>query len=304
MEKQKEGESNQDVFPAGSLWDRIRAVTEQALQSGAVQPIKTEPRYCLDRGIQFLIRVVSRLREKPSVDDDHNPFSPCEAALYVGDALDSHVCVLNKYNVVEHHLLIVTRDFQHQETQLFRDDFHAWWRCMREYDSLGFYNSGTLAGASQPHKHMQLVPLPMHQQTDHPGRTIPARFDAVASPRGRIVQLDELPFRHAFVRRDTDDAEDPEQVAEDMHVLYHDMMRFMGIRPPTSADALISTPYNLLVSPHWMFLIPRAAECFQEISLNSLAFLGAFLVQDKTQLEHLLDAGPFTALESVTFPRA
>lgn len=31
--------------------------------------------------------------------------------------------------------------------------------CMRSTDGVGWYNSNTLAGASQPRKHLQLLPL-------------------------------------------------------------------------------------------------------------------------------------------------
>ena len=74
------------------------------------------------------------------------------------------MAILNKFNVVDHHLLIVAREFEDQRALLALRDFEAWWRCMSEYDSLGFYNGGPEAGASQPHKHLQLVPLPLAPQ--------------------------------------------------------------------------------------------------------------------------------------------
>jgi sulfate adenylyltransferase (ADP) / ATP adenylyltransferase len=86
---------------------------------------------------------------------------PYDAALFVADVGAEHVCLLNKFNVVDHHLLIVSRDFVHQDRPLEVADFAVWWRCLNEYDSLGFYNGGARAGASQPHRHLQLVPLPL-----------------------------------------------------------------------------------------------------------------------------------------------
>ena len=32
---------------------------------------------------------------------------------------------------------------------------------MAEFEGLAFYNAGTVAGASQRHKHLQMVPLPL-----------------------------------------------------------------------------------------------------------------------------------------------
>jgi ATP adenylyltransferase len=149
------------LFAPGTLWHRLLATTTDALQSGALEPIETRGSQCEDRGIRFLIRMVVNLRNKPQGDENRNPFLPYERGLYVADASDTHVCLLNKFNVVEHHLLIITRAFEHQEEMLTTADFQALWRCLLEYESLGFYNSGSGAGASQPHKHLQLVPLPL-----------------------------------------------------------------------------------------------------------------------------------------------
>ena len=131
------------------------------LRSRALQPIETATDFVEDRGVQFLVRVISNLRRKLPHNGRKNPFLPYEQDLYVADASPTHVCILNKYNVVDLHLLIITRAFEHQETMLRLADFQALWRCLGEYDSLGFYNSGHLSGASQPHKHLQIVPLPL-----------------------------------------------------------------------------------------------------------------------------------------------
>jgi ATP adenylyltransferase len=71
---------------------------------------------------------------------------------------------LNKFNIIDHHLLIVTRTFKEQETWLTLQDFEAMWACLNEIDGLVFYNGGKTAGASQRHKHLQLVPLPLVEE--------------------------------------------------------------------------------------------------------------------------------------------
>ena len=124
-----------------------------------------------------------------------NPFLPYDPELYVGDLPPAHVCLLNKFNVVDHHLLIVTREFEHQETALTPADFAAMWSCLQQIDGLAFYNSGTVAGASQPHKHLQLVPLPLLEQ----GPRIPVE-SAVAQARfvEGVGRSAKLPFLHAL----------------------------------------------------------------------------------------------------------
>src|SRR5690606_23263081 len=73
----------------------------------------------------------------------------------------THLALLNKYPVLPHHLLLVTRRSVPQEALLDDDDFAALAGALAEIDGLAFYNGGAVAGASQPRKHLQLVPLPL-----------------------------------------------------------------------------------------------------------------------------------------------
>ena len=57
-----------------------------------------------------------------------NPFLPYEEALWVEHLSDTHTLLLNKFNVVEHHLLVVTRKFESQLDRLNREDFEAVWK--------------------------------------------------------------------------------------------------------------------------------------------------------------------------------
>ena len=112
----------------------------------------------------------------------------------------------------------------------------------------------------------------------------------------------ESPFRHAFVRLNLDDRADPDSRGSMLLDVYRAMMHRVQIDLPKDPAGLVAVPYNLLVTARWMLVIPRSHECFGEISLNSLAFLGALLVQDNSQLEQLRQAGPFAALSAVTLP--
>jgi ATP adenylyltransferase len=255
-----------------------------------------------DGGVEFLVRIVSNLARKeqlasPAGDRSpppRNPFLPYEPALYVADASESHVCLLNKFNVVDHHLLIVTRQFEPQLATLNRSDFHALWRCMAEYDGLGFYHAGQVAGASQPHKHLQMVPLPLAPGAAavpiEPLLREPARF------YDQVGRATHLPFPHALARIDADRVTSPERAAEWILSRYQTMMRSIGL----TADTPSTGAYNLLLTRDWMLLLPRRRETFKSISLNALAFAGALLVRDRQQLVELKRGGLMAALQHVT----
>src|SRR5271169_3104867 len=155
----------------GTLWNCIIATTERARASGVLLPAPTTYTFVEDSGIFFFVRVLTSLQRKDEAREEQvavaspakkvNPFFPPEEDLTVADITDTHVAILNKFNVVDHHLLIVTRRFEDQEMLLNANDFEAMWTCMAEFNGLGFYNGGRKAGASQQHKHLQIVPLPL-----------------------------------------------------------------------------------------------------------------------------------------------
>jgi len=292
-------------FPPGTLWDTLREVTQRALQSGALQPIPTDFQYLEDGGIRFLVRLVRNLARKPRPSSPEtpsrvvrrNPFLPFDPELYVADASPGHVCLLNKFNVVEHHLLIVTRAFEEQETLLTREDFEALWKCLAEYEGLGFYNSGIVSGASQPHKHLQLVPLPLDPAG--PALPIAPTIDS-AGISADVRSLDGLPFPHAVVALDADAAAEPATAAAQAYDRYRRLLPAIGVALPAAVADRVAKPYNLLATRRWMLAVPRVRECFHSISCNSLTFAGALLVRDEQELETLQRHGPLAALRHVT----
>jgi ATP adenylyltransferase len=285
--------------------------TEFALKSGALRSFPTNQVFIDDGGVRFFVRVLKTLEEKAAArvqqDKDAgagrnaNPFLPPEKGLTVADVTDTHIAVLNKFNVVDHHLLIVTKSFEYQTTLLTLADFEALWLCMAEYDSLGFYNGGREAGASQEHKHLQVVPLPLIPEG---ARTpIEPLFPVSASPSEPGIVPSFL-FRHAFVRLRHGIEERPRDAALETFDLYTAMLGRLGMSAPgDTLHTRQSIPYCLLVTRRWMLLVPRSREHFEGISLNSLAFAGSFFVWNDQQLGRLKAVGPFKALAAVAFPR-
>lgn len=85
-------------------------------------------------------------------------FLPYETSLFVADLSDSHVCILNKYNVLATHLLLITRAYESQDKLLTLADFDALLGVVAENGGLGFFNGGKKAGASQHHKLSAVAP--------------------------------------------------------------------------------------------------------------------------------------------------
>ncbi|RKP06265.1 HIT-like domain-containing protein [Thamnocephalis sphaerospora] len=181
---------------------QVRQVHEQALSSGALifTPTKTETLY--QAGAAFEVRLAPSLAKKPVAGEAEvaqrskpwkNPFLPYDERLLV-KTLREHVILLNKFCVVPGHILVPQTD------PLNASDFAAVWSCFRQTHirhHVAFYNCGPASGASQPHKHIQLLPLPA-EQTAPP---IGALIEETPSVPGKlpIHSLDRVyvPFRIA-----------------------------------------------------------------------------------------------------------
>ncbi len=297
----------------GTLWAKVTERTEKALSCGALQFFPTECEFVEQGGVNFLVRILPQLarkdeakkkqdKESGTSTKEFNPFLPYEEDLFVADISDTHLCLLNKFSIVEHHLLIVTRAFEEQETWLTLRDFEAMWACLAEIDGLVFYNGGKTAGASQRHKHLQLVPLPLVEE----GPKIPIETVlASALFQNGVGTTASFPFVHAIAQLDPNWAKSPQAAASSTLECYHNLLRAVNLISSTPASGeRQSGAYNLIATREWMLLVPRSLECFEEISVNSLGFAGALLVRSSEQMKILKDHGPMTILRSVAVSTA
>lgn len=274
-----------------TLWPAICRRRNEALERGALEPISTELHTLTDGGIEFQIRQVSSLRRKAATRGPRrasmatNPFLPYDEDLFVASASDSHVALLNKFNVVDHHLLLVTRVFEEQSSPLTLADFQAWWTCLEPLGGLGFYNSGPLAGASQRHKHLQWIPTPLGPG---PQRTPLEPLLSSPSQQGDLGPVPTLPFAHTLARWDVRRQESPQDGAARLFDLYRRML------PPEGQ------PHNLLVTRRWMLLVPRRRQRWETVEVNALGFAGSLLVRTGEELERVRQVGPLEVLLKVS----
>jgi ATP adenylyltransferase len=278
----------------GTLWQSVVDSTLHAIQCGALEQIPTRIEYIEERGIRFHVHIVQQLERKrvegvTQRQVGTNPFLPYDKDMFVADISDTHVCLLNKFNVMEHHLLIITKEFEHQETLLTKRDFEAMWRCLREFEGLAFYNSGTISGASQPHKHLQQVPLPLGGCSEN---TPIDSLLAGVSLEEKFGVVPAFKFSHVLAHVNQIELTTAEEAGREIEQVYLEMLRHVdGAETPG--------PYNLLATRGWMLLVPRSVEHYGSISVNALGFAGSLLARDERELELIRARGPLGVLEDV-----
>lgn len=81
----------------------------------------------------------------------------------------SHIIVLNKYPIIAEHFILATKENKPQTNRLEIDDLQIAYQCLKEWQGqthdgqpkrlFAFFNSGEHSGASQPHRHLQFLPV-------------------------------------------------------------------------------------------------------------------------------------------------
>lgn len=285
------------------FWQSVKITTQTAIKSRSLQPIPTEYEIIEDEGIPFLVRILKTLMKKEAEKEkqtqykeqtgkDFDPFLPYEEDLFVSDVSDTHICLLNKFNVIENHLLIVTREFEEQENLINQADFTALCACLQKVDGLGFYNSGEVAGASVKHKHLQLVPRSLTPNSEE----IPINPALkTAEFGGDVGTIPLFGFRHGFTWLNLDWDEPPENLAQEVLQYYQTLLK--------TVNGKDSTNYNFLMTREWMLIVPRRQEKFHSIGINSLGFAGGLLVKNQEELALVKQTSPLRILASVGYPK-
>ena len=265
----------------------IASATRRALASGALQPIPTRPEIVEDEGLAFVLRVGDLRRKGESdraqraVPKPANPFLPYDPAMFVADIGEGHVLLLNKFQVLEGHVLVVTRDFAAQEAALQPEDFAAVAAVLRQTAGLAFFNSGADAGASQPHRHVQLLPWPL----------MPAGEARPFDPRAWAQQGPGWPFAHAWTALSPGDLAQPAR----LRAHYDRLVGEIGL-----GGAAGYSGYNLLMTPDWMMLVRRSRGAHEGLGVNAMGFAGTLLLRGEEELQRLREMGPLALLRAVT----
>jgi len=302
---------------SSDLWKNVIETTKNAKEAGALFSIETKYEHIIDGAIEFIVRESTALAKKPSAShglitpshknnplhlSSHDPFQNPEPELFVQELSDTHQLLLNKYNVVDYHLLVVTIDYEPQTDLINSQDFAAAWFVEAEIGGLTFFNGGNKAGASQPHKHLQFVPLPLLTERNHLPIE-PLIFKNMQEPN-KVFRIGEFPFSHAVVFLDQAKLQGSSANIKNVSIYlertYFSLFEFLNI--DYKNEELRKTgqlSYNFLMTRKWMLIVIRSSEKFENIAVNSLGFSGTMLVRNEADMKTLKVHGPMKILAHV-----
>lgn len=272
---------------AEQYWHRALERSRVAQRSGALVPLATEvvdlpgvEPFVLRRLLSRTPKHLRRGGPKP------NPFLPWEPALEVDRLASGHVALLNKYPVQPGHLLLITQAWQPQAGWLRREDWLGVAQVAADTAGLWFFNSSPAAGASQPHRHLQLLP----RQGDEPSCPL-------AELIAQQLRQEQAPWPWAYRISPRQDPLGGTDLAE----LYASHCRDLGLGQPGLHDRPLH-PYNLIFDDSWFLTVRRLREHCAGFSVNGLGFAGYLLGTHRSDLNWLQQKGPWALLAAVAAP--
>ena len=272
------------------LLRKATEVTVAATASGALVPLDTSLTHLMgEGGSRFELRHLLSATPKHlrASGPKPNPFLPWDQRLEVDRIGDSHVVILNKYPVQTSHMLLITQDWQPQTGWLSMEDWQSLARIDATTTGLWFFNSGPDAGASQPHRHLQLLP-----------RAAGERICARDGWFRRCAQDATTSVQDPLLRSSRVAAISSTLTGETLQELYFALAEDLGLGHPTTDDCPRGA-YNLLLSREWMAIVRRRREGIRGFSVNALGFAGSLLSTEASDRQWIQDSGPEALLQAV-----
>ncbi|RDL40675.1 uncharacterized protein BP5553_00654 [Venustampulla echinocandica] len=280
----------------------IRESFKRAQDSGDLTFYPTQVAILTCSGFPFQLRFSPALANKPKSNKPKgskpvDPFENPAKGLFISDLQPSHYLVLNKFPVTHDHFILATREFKEQTDLLEKDDLAAAYQCLKNYrengeELFGFFNSGEHSGASQPHRHIQFLPVDSMRTGIQGGPTWSILAD-------KLIDSNDFPFTY-FASQVPNNAT-PSQ----LHSLYLEMhakacqigrLNHTTLHKTTrKEESPIS--YNLGLTNHVMVLCPRTSEgpkissatgeIIGPIALNGTILGGTLLVKNEEEWQAL-----------------
>ncbi|AAQ00006.1 MULTISPECIES: ATP adenylyltransferase family protein [Prochlorococcus] len=273
-----------------NYWIKSLSLSKNALENSSLKPINTNLEYLSTAtNLIFEYRRVSSINFKFSTTfgPKENPFRPWDKRLQIDTIGNNHILILNKYPVQIGHMLLITRKWYPQDGWLNQTDWEALKAVEKDTSGLWFFNSGPKAGASQNHRHLQLLRRKILDIS------CPLESWYEGNQNINLCESSLLRRNICSAKRSIKN-----ETAYDLHNTYIRLCDRIGLGAPDDSTKP-NYPYNLLISPNWIGIIRRSKEYAYGFSLNALAFAGYLLGTNKSNNDWLNKNGPIKLLEEV-----
>ena len=268
-------------------WEKALEQTNVSVNKNSLYPLETKvvTRDFYEKN-DFIIRKIdiSKFKKKICYGPKQNPFNPWEKILEIEKIGNYHQLILNKYPVQKGHILLITNSWKPQNGWLDINDWDAIQKVNKDTSGLWFFNSSPIAGASQPHRHIQLL-----------RRT----YGEVSCPREKwFLDLETSNNNDTYLKKSIVVSKfNFLENTSYIYNLYLKLTKKIGLGDPIN-DEKPKYPYNILITNNWIAIIRRRFDDIHGFSINGLGFAGYLLITEKSDTNYLKKFGPEKLLEN------
>jgi len=268
-------------------WKKALEQTRLSIDDESLYPLKTDIITSdLYKKDDFIIRKLdtSKFYKKKIYGPKQNPFYPWEKILEIDKIGDHHQLILNKYPVQKGHILLITNNWKPQNGWLDINDWRAIQQVNKDTSGLWFFNSSPNAGASQPHRHFQLLRRSR---------------DEISCPREQLfLEMNSYQDINSKLKKNIIVSKfNFLENSASLFEFYLELCKKLGLGDPIS-DKKPIYPYNILITNKWIAIIKRKNDNLHGFSINGLGFAGYLLVTEKSNINYLKKFGPEKLLEN------
>ena len=231
-------------------------------------------------------RPLSILKNKPK----KNPFLPWNKDLELSKIGLKHILILNKYPVQIGHMLLITKEWAPQNGWLSIEDWNALEIVDKDTPGLWFFNSSPESGASQPHRHLQLLRRRNIQSY------CPRDTWFINLLNKQYTNEDKI-YNSTYVARRNE-----EDNAYELYYKYINACKCLKLGSPDTHSKPAS-PYNLLLGKNWLSVIRRSKDGTNGFNINALGFAGYLLATEISDISWLNVVGPEFLLGQLVDPK-
>ena len=272
------------------IWSKALEISRKAIDCGAVIPLETIKYKSNEEYLDYELRILQCPIPNYLIEygPKRNPFIPWDSRLKIESVNDKHTLILNKYPVQLGHMLLITNSWNPQNGWLDIEDFEAIVKVDNDTTGLWFFNSSREAGASQPHRHFQLLPR-------HFNERICPRYEWFSTLLNSKKD-NKSDISHCISIKSRDENSNVQAI--DLYNSYKFMVKDMNLGDIDLMNKPLK-PYNLLITSEWITLITRYTDKSNGFSINALGFAGYFLATKKSNIDTLIKFGPEKILKDV-----
>ena len=268
-------------------WEKALEQTFISIDKNSLYPLKTNvvTSNFYDKN-DFIIRKLdtSQFKKRICYGPKQNPFYPWDKILEIDKIGNNHQLILNKYPVQKGHILLITNTWKPQDGWLDINDWEAIQKVNNDTSGLWFFNSSPMAGASQPHRHIQLLRR-SNGEDSCPREKWFLDLEITNDNKSKLKQ-NIVVSRFNFLEN-----------SSCIYNLYLELTKRIGLGDPIN-DEKPRYPYNILITNNWIAIIRRRFDHLHGFSVNGLGFAGYLVITEKSDISYLKKFGPEKLLEN------